>query len=80
MEEGITKTKSKLMHLIQKLEILGCNAPTHDPQSPAPGEPGGVSKWPFNKTDGSVSWESTDEILQVDPSHISCWKCNFSRK
>nr|GMD76500.1 hypothetical protein Iba_scaffold51369CG0020 [Ipomoea batatas] len=28
---------------------------THEPQSPAPGEPGVVSKWPFTSTDGSLS-------------------------
>ena len=37
--------------------------PTHVPQSPAPGDPSGLSKWPFIRTDGSVSSESTDEIL-----------------
>lgn len=31
------------------------NPPTHEPQSAAPGEPGGLSKWPFNKTEGSLS-------------------------
>lgn len=39
------------------------NLPTHEPQSPAPGEPSGLSKWPFNKTDGSVSCEFTEDIL-----------------
>lgn len=51
--------------------ILCYNPPTHEPQSPAPGEPGGVSKWPFNKTDGSLSWESTDEILHVGPRKVT---------
>jgi len=38
-------------------------SPTHEPQSPAPGEPRGLSKCPFTKTDGSVSLETTDDIL-----------------
>ena len=37
--------------------------PTHEPQSPAPGEPRGLSKWPLINTDGSVSCKSADDIL-----------------
>lgn len=40
-------------------------SPTHEPQSPAPGEPSGLSKWPLTKTDGSVSGESADDILSL---------------
>ena len=40
-------------------------SPTHEPQSPAPGEPRGLSKWPLIKTDGSVSCESADDILSL---------------
>lgn len=39
--------------------------PTHEPQSLAPGEPSGLSKWPFNNTDASESCESTDDILPL---------------
>lgn len=39
--------------------------PTHEPQSPAPGEPSGLSKWAFNKTDGSVSCESIEDSLSL---------------
>jgi hypothetical protein len=46
-----------------------CNySPTHEPQSPAPGEPRGLSKWPLIKTDGSVSCESADDILSLSKS------------
>jgi hypothetical protein len=38
-------------------------SPTHEPQSPAPGEPRGLSKWPLINTDGSVSCKSADDIL-----------------
>jgi len=38
-------------------------SPTQEPQSPAPGEPRGLSKCPLTKTDGSVSLEITDDIL-----------------
>lgn len=40
--------------------------PTHEPQSPAPGEPSGLSKCPLTRRDGSVSCESTDDILPLD--------------
>ena len=43
-------------------------SPTHEPQSPAPGEPRGLSKWPLIKTDGSVSCESADDILSLSKS------------
>lgn len=43
--------------------------PTHEPQSPAPGDPGGLSKCPFNKMEGSVSFDSNEEILQVSSSY-----------
>lgn len=39
--------------------------PTQEPQSLAPGEPGGLSKCPFNKMEGSVSFESNEETLQL---------------
>lgn len=37
--------------------------PTHEAQSPAPGEPSGLSKWAFIITDLSVSCELADDIL-----------------
>lgn len=43
--------------------LVSLNPPTQEPQSPAPGEPSGLSKWPLTKTDGSLSVESVDEIL-----------------
>lgn len=42
--------------------------PTQEPQSPAPGEPSGLSKCAFSNTEGSVSCESNDDILPLNKS------------
>ena len=65
MKEEIIQSKEDVTEMISpNLRAYLKHPPTHEPQSPAPGEPRGPSKWPFTKTDGSVSCEPTDDILQ----------------
>lgn len=70
--EGIEKEKKLYEHArhgdysISHQVRFSFYPPTHEPQSPAPGEPSGLSKWPFTKTDGSESCESSDDILPLN--------------
>lgn len=57
-----------LRHIISRLRYLK-HSPTHVPQSPAPGEPSGLSKWPLIKTDESASFESLDDILSLNRNY-----------
>lgn len=64
-----TRQKVLLSHqwckLFCSLKIYFVYPPTHEPQSPAPGESSGLSKWPFNITDASESCEFADDILPL---------------
>lgn len=63
----------EMVNVVFHQKMIFFYPPTHEPQSPAPGEPSGLSKWPFNNTDGSESCESTDDILPLNK--IQCDIC-----
>lgn len=50
------------MNIIQIQHFL-LYPPTHEPQSPAPGDPSVLSKWALINTDESETCESTEDIL-----------------